>query len=365
MFKKILLPISIALSLPACGGGSSNDAGSNMSNNGGGNNNGSNPTTPASCNKGIPTGLAKLGSGMLDEAVYSLDVNYEDQNQSSPFNQLLFSYEYTLLNNIYYEKISAVNKPNFNTDFFNSMRPSYILTSTATYTTNTQAKSVSGWPIAYITEMNASQFSSVGFNDQCNLKVDNINHEYEKVDVSGQPISIFLERDPSTTFIGYKYLENAVGYFLNPSSLRNDQEKARDQSYKDMLKSTDVFPNGSYIYIAKKINHLENIMFFYEDSISEQLTLADWAKDSYPKVLTWKEDSFGGQKVIYALNEDQSIKMNIDPAMEKNGKIYDGEWTQKGNYLEQRDKSAQGENILFNKAAHDTFINQVNKFYQL
>ena len=360
MLKKLLLPLSIALTLTACGGGSDN---SDSANNGGGNNNGSNPTTPTSCNKGISTGLAKLESGMLDEAVYSLDADYEYSGQFGP-DYILLSSEFNLINNIYYENTRSISNPNLNTDIFSTERPSYILTTTNLYTTKHYAKSAAGWPIAYITQMNGNQFSAAGFNDQCDLKADAMEQGFDKVDVSGQLISTFLERDLNVTSIGYKYLENAVGYFLNPSHTSNDREKARDQSYKEMLKSTDVFPSGSYIYIAKKISHLENTMSFYEDSISEQLTLADWAKDTYPKALTWKEDTFGGQKVIYALNEDDSINLDIDPAMEKNGKIYDGEWTRKGNYLEQGDKIAQGENMLFNKTTHDAFINQVNKFYK-
>jgi len=93
MLKKILIPISITLTLTACGGGS-DDAGNRLT-----------------CSKGIPSGLDKLGSGMLDEPLYSLDANeVEGPDPNNPID-IALSYEYRLINHIYYEKISAINQP--------------------------------------------------------------------------------------------------------------------------------------------------------------------------------------------------------------------------------------------------------------
>lgn len=66
-------------------------------------------------------------------------------------------------------------------------------------------------------------------------------------------------------------------------------------------------------------------MSFYDGYTSSQSTLAAWAKETYPNETRWEETTFGGQKVIYARNADQSINMDVSPAMQKDGRIHEGE----------------------------------------
>lgn len=363
--NKTIFLASLTLFLTACGGGSSSSDTTSLNNGAGGTD--ANVVTPVTCNKGIPTGLSKINdAGMFTEALYKFENDnpvYEIMIQNQNTNtQYLNLYTYTLSNNIFYENVTTLDLPDTDPSAFYENFFQYALNDNGLFTSNDAVRTSLGWPLKYVKSVENTSLTFSNFNDQCNLAVASSQMAYNKVDVSGQPISIILERDPNVTYIGYKYLPNSFGYYLDTTSAYMPSDK-KIAAYNALRNTTAVFPEGSYIYLLKQYTSSDDTIFFDDKSVSDSTTLQDWAAQTYISLnqSVWKLDQIAGYNVIYAINPDGShYEKYVDPAVQKDGKIYDAEWQFKGSQI---DSHSQGEDSLMNQTAKDAILAQIQNYF--
>ncbi|MFX5772713.1 hypothetical protein ABTE01_19215, partial [Acinetobacter baumannii] len=89
----------------------------------------------------------------------------------------------------------------------------------------------------------------------------------------------------------------------------------------------------------------------------------------------YKFDTVAGYKVTYFVDSagNPIFENGKDPAIEMNGKIYDGEWQVKGNVISETygapsnfipNYHTKGEFALYNKASYDFITAQIQAYYK-
>ncbi|WP_407079213.1 hypothetical protein [Acinetobacter ursingii] len=92
---------------------------------------------------------------------------------------------------------------------------------------------------------------------------------------------------------------------------------------------------------------------------------------------TEKHDTVGGLNVIYSIDSNGNpVYGAADPAIEMNGKIYDGEWSIKGDVLSPTyglqnsntpdyiNYETPSEHALFNKTAYEFISAKIQTYYK-
>jgi hypothetical protein len=150
--------------------------------------------------------------------------------------------------------------------------------------------------------------------------------------------------------------------------------KSNADAFKSLLSSNATFPAGSFVYVPKTVIYDENQFYFWNNNISEAKSLTEWVQTNYPQSSQqYKIKKVFNLNVAYTVDANgNDIYTGADPAIEKDGKIYDGEWDMKGdiispNYGENIDTwvnyESKGSYALFNKAGHDFITQQILAYY--
>lgn len=376
MMKKIsYLAIAVSLvTLAGCGGGGSGDSGMTAGGNNTGNGSGD---TKLKCDRGILLNSNLTAKSIFDETLYS--INYLDimgvdssgriqlekdgiyAKKISINGQMLYS-EYLPIYNLGLTEIET-NKQLMPVD--------YELNSSGLYTTKTYQKQNNGWPIGYLTTSNNLILSLATFNDKCNFSVNKLEYTFESIDLSGKKIKDILPNNILTSYpkaVEYTYINDQVGNIL----------KREDKALNNLMNSTDTFPQGSIIYLPKSAIYDDNQFSFSEDNATKFQTLDEWFNALYGKSsYKYKHDTVGGLNVIYSIDSNGNpVYGAADPAIEMNGKIYDGEWSIKGDVLSPTyglqnsntpdyiNYETPSEHALFNKTAYEFISAKIQTYYK-
>ncbi|PSE43722.1 hypothetical protein C7G91_06160 [Acinetobacter nosocomialis] len=242
----------------------------------------------------------------------------------------------------------------------------YDLNSFGLFTKKTYQKQNNGWPEGYIVASQGSQITTAQFNDSCSLNSDNVSFDYEKIDVSGKKITDIFPPDTvnattkDTSYIGDQF-----------SRILKDNQTA----FANLVNSNATFPNGSFIYVPKSVIYNNTEFYLFDSSLTDFKTLAEWQQKLYPN-FNYKFDTVAGYKVTYFVDSagNPMFDNGKDPAIEMNGKIYDGEWQVKGNVISETygapsttsntNYQSKSDFALFNKASYDFLVAQIQSYYK-
>lgn len=376
MMKKIsYLAIAVSLvTLAGCGGGGSGDSGMTAGGNNTGNGSGD---TKLKCDRGILLNSNLTAKSIFEETLYS--INYLDimgvdssgriqlekdgiyAKKISINGQMLYS-EYLPIYNLSLTEIETNEQ---------SKPVDYNLNSSGLYTTKTYQKQNNGWPLGYLTTSSNLKLSLASFNDKCNFSVNKLDYTFESIDLSGKKIKDILPNNILTSYpkaVEYTYINDQVGNIL----------KREDKALNNLMNSTDTFPQGSIIYLPKSAIYDDNQFSFSEDNATKFQTLDEWFNALYGKSsYKYKHDTVGGLNVIYSIDSNGNpVYGAADPAIEMNGKIYDGEWSIKGDVLSPTyglqnsntpdyiNYETPSEHALFNKTAYEFISAKIQTYYK-
>lgn len=318
--KKLGWSLPLVLALTACGGSGDDNSSTNGSNNTG------NQNSNIQCNKGIPSGMAPLGNGLFDQPLYSIETEY------SPEDHELLEAKTELIQHVLYQQTTSITNPQNYDDSEGNGIFDYLLNKNGLFTTKHYAATQFGWPLGYVSKMNNSTTTFSGFNDQCDLSLDAGDHQYQVIDLSGKPFSTLFETDgtiseeydPNTLRTNYKYLDVQVMDFLKPNTTRaSEAELKRQQNYSNMLASNTIFPSGSYVYVMTQTKQHDTTYAFDEEP-TKLTNLEDWVKN-FPIAVQWKKLTVANYPVLQIFKDNGRLDCVKDPAIQKDGKIYDGE----------------------------------------
>lgn len=360
--NKTIFLASLTLFLTACGGGSTSSDTTSLNNGAGGTD--TNVVTPVTCNKGIPSKTSGLTNvGLYKEPLYFVEASYPLQfdNPLTQNKRFVNVHENTLTNGILYEKLTPIDNQNIDPTLFYEKFWQYNLTNQGIFTHEDFSLTNLGWPVAYVTLSQDSTLSSSDSNDQCNLNLRASDNVYTKVDLSGKPISIILEKAPRLDFQGYKYITNALGYYLDGT-----EETGNILKSQDFKNSLDVFPQGSYIYIPTQIKYNGLTYFFDDYTKTEYTNLSDWSNIVYKHITVgkWVIENVGGLNVNYHIDANGNLDedIGIDPAIQYKNIVYDGEWQLPQDVIAKQSEST-GEFTRMNKTAVDAVAVALKKYY--
>lgn len=365
--KKIsTLAVSISfIMLTGCGGGSSN---SNNTENVSSQTQGQ---SSLKCDRGILLNSTLSTNTIFDEPLYSLTYNYKQVPTSTSFNIVgqLYADEFQRNGQMIYSSPKAiynVTADEIESSLAEDVVQTYDLNSFGLFTKKTYQKQNNGWPEGYIVASQGSQITTAQFNDSCSLNSDNVSFDYEKIDVSGKKITDIFPPDTvnattkDTSYIGDQF-----------SRILKDNQTA----FANLVNSNATFPNGSFIYVPKSVIYNNTEFYLFDSSLTDFKTLAEWQQKLYPN-FKYKFDTVSGYKVTYFVDsaDNPMFDNGKDPAIEMNGKIYDGEWQVKGNVLSETygappttwntNYQSKSDFALFNKASYDFLAAQIQTYYK-
>ena len=373
MKKLTTLAFSIFITvLSGCGGGS---GGSTSSTTPSASNSNSGGSTTLACNRGILLNSQITGTTIFDEPLYVIDYDYKLEESVPPqtgynVTDQLYSDEIKLKGQMLYinynplYNISLEELENNMMDFTTNHN---ILNSFGLFTQKSFNKQNEGWPLGYLSSSKGLNISTSQFNDTCNFNAGKLNYDFEKLDLSGKKIADILPSNISTDYpkvLDYIFISDQVGGIL----------KSNADAFKSLLSSNATFPAGSFVYVPKTVIYDENQFYFWNNNISEAKSLTEWVQTNYPQSSQqYKIKKVFNLNVAYTVDTNgNDIYTGADPAIEKDGKIYDGEWDMKGdiispNYGENIDAwvnyESKGSYALFNKAGHDFITQQILAYY--
>ena len=393
MMKKIsYLAIAVSLvTLAGCGGGGSGDSGMTAGGNNTGNGSGD---TKLKCDRGILLNSNLTAKSIFDEPLYSITYDYKDISTDAdhPYHNIL--------NQLYALEISRGNKnsqmlytnfkPIHNTNLQDMEQSSeeikshYNLNSSGLFSQKELKKQNQGWPLLYLASTQANENSSQytasisSFNDQCSLTSNKLDFDFEKIDLSNKKISDILPENIMTGSpknLDYKYIAEQVGAILRDEGLFGKKDYL-----EKMLKSTDTFPKGSYVYVPRTAIYTDIQFSFGDTDITDYKTLDEWFSARYGKSsYQYKHDKFANLNVIYSIDSNGNpVYGAADPAIEMNGKIYDGEWNIKGDILspnyglktnygngfDVENFDSKGDYAFYNKTAYEFISAQIQTYYK-
>ncbi|NUG12925.1 hypothetical protein HUN13_15185 [Acinetobacter seifertii] len=365
--KKIsTLAVSISfIMLTGCGGGSSSS------------NNTENVSSQAQgqsslkCDRGILLNSTLSTNTIFDEPLYSLTYNYKQVPTSTSFNIVgqLYADEFQRNGQMIYSSPKAiynVTADEIESSLAEDVVQTYDLNSFGLFTKKTYQKQNNGWPEGYIVASQGSQITTAQFNDSCSLNSDNVSFDYEKIDVSGKKITDIFPPDTvnattkDTSYIGDQF-----------SRILKDNQTA----FANLVNSNATFPNGSFIYVPKSVIYNNTEFYLFDSSLTDFKTLAEWQQKLYQN-FNYKFDTVAGYKVTYFVDSagNPIYDNGKDPAIEMNGKIYDGEWQVKGNVISETygapsttsntNYQSKSDFALFNKASYDFLVAQIQTYYK-
>lgn len=370
MKKLSYLTITFSLAiLTGCGGGGSGDSSSASQGNSANGNN------ELKCDRGILINSNLTAKSIFDEHLYILNyLNIEDKSSGHTEikktgiygeeiennGQMLYS-NYTPIYNLSLEEIESNTKT----------RPKdYTLNSSGLSTTSFYQKQNNGWPFGYLIASDNLKLSLASFNDNCNFTTNKIDYSFEAIDVSGKKLkdilpSNILTNSPKPN--DYIYIDRQIGNIL----------KRNEEALNKLLNSDISFPQGAIIYVPKSAIYSETQFTFSKDDQTQFLTLDEWFDNVYGKTsYKYKKDKIGSLNVIYSVdsNNNAVFSFGADPAIEKDGKIYDGEWYIKGDVLSSNygipskdgfdNNDSSGEHTLFNKVSYNFISTEIQKYYK-
>lgn len=376
MKKLSYLALMLSLiALTGCGGGGSSDSGStsNQSTANTSDNNSGNTTTnntKLDCNRGILLNSNMSASSIFDQPLYKFDYEYtSDLNKSYIYansivrdQQMLYMNQTAILNTNT-DSLTQQEKDNYSNR--------YVLNASGLHPQSDYQQTSKGWPISYLNASNSDSLTVSEFNNTCDFSVEKVKYNYKTVDLSGKKISDIFPANILNTDVSsneYIYLSSQLGSIL----------KRNISAFTAFIQSSATFPQGSTIYIPTQKVYDEINISFYDDNVTSYKTLEEWKNATYPQnQYTYKQTNIAGYNVIYPVdNNDNPVYGAGDPAVEMNGKIYDGEWIIKGDILSSDygaptnnsygyvNHDLANEETYFNKTGFDFIKDQIQTYYK-
>ena len=370
---KKLTVLSLAMSLAflsGCGGGSDDSVASSISSN-----SSSTGSTVSQCNRGILLNSKITGTTIFDEPLYTFDYEYQSIVNTPTYvtqlyadviqrnGQMLYVY-YVPIYNVTADELDKITAEN------EEINDGYILNNQGLYTQKYFQKQTNGWPYFYLSSAQGLQVSTALFNDECSLNAGKQNYDYEKIDLSGKKIADIF---PSNILTGYPktqdyiYVHNQIGMAL----------KGNKDALAALLSSGATFPSGSFVYVPKSIVYDDYQFYFSESTVTNATSLEDWVQKYYGQLnYNYKIDKISNLDVAYSVDAagNPVYEAGADPAIKKDGKIYDGEWDVKGDILspeygmllngELVNYESKGSFTLFNKSSFEFISQQIKNNYQ-
>lgn len=329
--------------------------------------------TSLKCDRGILLNSTLATNTIFDETLYSLTFRFKKIPSGNPPTSIPQLYAYEIKRNAqmlyaYPKALYNITADEIETTLAEDIVQSYDLNSFGLFTKKNYQKQNNGWPLGYVVASQGSQITTAKFNDSCSLNSDNISYDYEKIDVSGKKISDIFPSNILTNRpenIDYLYMSDRLTLIL-----KNNQT-----AFTNLLNSNETFPSGSFIYVPKSVIYNNTEFYFFDSDIKDLKSLAEWQQKIYP-MAKYKFDTVGGYNVTYSVDSagNQIYSGGKDPAIEMNGKIYDGEWQVKGNVVSETygepatmwttNYESKGEFALYNKASYDFIASHIQTYYK-
>ena len=301
------------------------------------------------CVNGIPKNLKTKGDGVLSQELFGLETDIQN-NQS-----ILFFTSNVLEQGVWYERISQLI-PNNVPSSFSEFDSGYQISPKLLTTQFKQQVGSSGFPAGYVLTQNQDALQFVPFSDDCNMQSERqIATHLKTINLSGRKIS--------DLFAYYEQNSNQ-----NERLIHSDiyQDIASNKAlYQKLLTSNVTFPTNSKIYYVDKMIYTQPIIDFYDEKVTSFNSLDAYiSENKLSSGYSWKRDQFTGQNVVYPVDIKTGKyaylqNKGIYPAIQYNGKIYEGEGVIPGDFMEYSKNDPaddfEMDTTYFNKIAAQTF----------
>lgn len=328
------------------------------------------------CLNGLGGDTKGLGKGLFDEPLFIIMTEaseYEGYKAFAPYSRVT-----NVVNDVIFEAdIDTFDRQVMNQRYLMSGIPSkrHIITTDGFFYDSYSHMPVKGmgYPVGYLISQAGLFTGTALVNDQCDKNLGKRKYEWQKIDLSGKPISYITTTIPTTQTIvspygmysyttnSYLYLQGTTGEYI-ASNVKLLQKFNRAEHY----------PKGSYIYLPKNIEVYKEVMI---QDLNEYTAIEDFNMDSYiaqvaqlsgvnPKVVSMVETSSGDTTLYVPRHKIDNTELpNAAPVLKMNGKYYPMVWTLP-NKTEINYKKGVGDLAYMNKTAHDHTVRSMKSSLQ-
>lgn len=330
----------------------------------------------AECINGLGGKSKGLGKGIFDESLFMI------MTESSEFEGLKAFAPYTRVTNVVNDVIFEADVDTFDRQVMNQRYvmagiPSkrHIITTDGFFYDSYSHMPVKGmgYPVGYLISQAGLFTGTALVNDECDKNLGKRKYEWQKIDLSGKPISYITTTIPTSqtvispygmftyTTSSYLYLPNPTGEYIG-SNVKLLQKFNRHAEY----------PQGSYIYVPKNIEVYKEVMM---QDLNEYTAIEDFNMDEYvaqvarvsgldPKLVSMIETSSGNMTLYVPRHKiDKTELPNAAPLLKKEGKYYPMAWTLPSK-TEINYKKGVGDLSYMNKTAHDHTVKAMKSSFQ-
>ena len=342
----------------------------------------------AACTNGFGGDMVQIGSGMLNEPLYALDAEKIQTEIEGEFGYAPYINAYFVVGDILFKKPIDVFDRKLLTfeQLTRNFSDSRIVAGNTSYKNSySTMESKFGFPQAYLKQQAGLVVSLTAFNDVCVKGIAQKNLYFDRVDLSGKPISQVLGAKYDTEmFHGVNGLYNHTSKspdFVSPSFLEWIQSNNR--AYQNITGNsttapyaakyaTAVFPKGAYLYAPVRQQTTQetvNVNFKSKPiatGISLEKAKAAMLKELDLKAedITWVKEKFEDYSIYKAAKKDDFEPASNIVLVQKGANFYGGRWEVKSDAYISSNSAERSNLVMMNQAAVAAVIELTKDVYQ-
>ena len=290
------------------------------------------------CVNGFGGHMRKIQQGIFSEPLYSLNAE-KLETDNGGFGYAPYVNAYYVVGDILFKKPmdyfdrQIITYEQLTRNFADSRA---IIGNTAFKNSYSTMESKFGFPQAYLKQQAGLIVGLSAFNDGCVKDVGLRNIHFDRVDLSGIPVTaLFSSKYRTALFHGmnglYNYTDKTPD-FVSPDFL--DWIHSNNLIYQNLVNQRDkyLFPRGSYLFVPVKYDVQQEIVTvnFKDEPLNIKLNtiLTDIAKQNQlqPTDITFVEEEFNDFKIHKPVRKKDLEKVVNFAIAEKNGKLFYATW---------------------------------------
>lgn len=327
------------------------------------------------CTNGIGGQLPEILPGMFDAPLYHLDAESVETEIDGEYAFAPYVTAYAAVGDILFKKPldffdrKIITQEELTRNFSDLQT---VIGTRAFKNSFQTMEHKSGFPQAYISQQAGSTVTLTAFNNTCVKGVGEQNMSFRRVDLSGTPIYQLLSAKHSTTL--HHGMNGLYNYTVSTPDFVSSEffkwAKSNNRVYLEILKGKAVFPKGSIIYIPSTVEQTEETVTVNFKaaplSITKDTWLKELAKEQRISIMDVSliAESFPEFTIYKAIKNSTGDRISEMVVIEKDGKVYAGEWRLPSKSNISGDEPDRNNLVLMNETALKASLDLFKSSYQ-
>lgn len=329
------------------------------------------------CRFGFGGRMPNLHQGMFSEPLYALDAEKIQTEFDGEFGYAPFVNSYTVIGDILFKKPLDLFDRKLVTigELTRNYSDQWLVSGNKAFKNSyITMESKFGFPQSYLVQQAGNVATFASFNDDCNKNIGVKHVTFEKVDLSGLPISALLSTTYQTSL--YHGLNGMYNHtrkspdFVSPNFI--EWVQSNNRAYLNIVNNPDLqkFPKNSFLYVMKRYENKEELVNIDFKSEPVDVTLDKWKLDvaQATKVplseITFVEEVFKDFKIVKLARIGDLAQLSPYAMVIKDGKNYLASWEVPAKFEVQGNEPDRHRMVFMNLQALSSALTIFKSHYQ-